>query len=51
MLTRQLAMQQLQAEAEKVQAAYSAALAAEGLDASKNFTFKDADETAVEVAP
>jgi hypothetical protein len=24
---------------------------AEGLDASKNFTFSDADETAVEVTP
>ena len=48
-LTRQLAMQQLQAEAEKVQAAYSAAMAAEGLDASKNYTFIDADESAVEV--
>ena len=48
-LTRQLSMQQLQAEAEKVQAAYSAAMAAEGLDASKNYTFNDADETAVEV--
>ena len=50
-LTRQLAMAQLQAEAEKVQAAYSAAMAAEGLDASKNYTFNDADETAVEVTP
>ena len=50
-LTRQLSMQQLQAEAEKVQAAYSAAMAAEGLDASKNYTFNDADETAVEVTP
>ena len=50
-LTRQLAMQQLQAEAEKVQAAYAAAMAAEGLDASKNYTFSDADETAVEVTP
>ena len=47
-LTRQLAMAQLQAEAEKVQAAYSAAMAAEGLDASKNYTFNDADESAVE---
>ncbi len=50
-LTRQLAMQQLQAEAEKVQAAYSAAMAAEGLDASKNYTFSDAEESAVEVTP
>ena len=50
-LTRQLAMAQLQAEAEKVQAAYSAAMAAEGLDASKNYTFNDADESAVEVTP
>ena len=48
-LTRQLSMAQLQAEAEKVQAAYSAAMAAEGLDASKNYTFNDADESAVEV--
>ena len=51
MLTRQLSMAQLQAEAEKVQAAYAAEMAAEGLDASKNFTFNDADETAVEVTP
>lgn len=50
-LTRQLSMAQLQAEAEKVQAAYSAAMAAEGLDASKNYTFSDADESAVEVTP
>ena len=50
-LTRQLAMQQLQAEAEKVQAAYSAAMAAEGLDAGKTYTFNDADESAVEVTP
>ena len=50
-LTRQLAMAQLQAEAEKVQAAYSAAMAAEGLDAVKNYQFSDADETAVEVTP
>ena len=42
-------MQQLQAEAEKVQAAYSAAMAAEGLDAGKTYTFNDADESAVEV--
>ena len=48
MLTRQLAMAQLQAEAEKVQAAYAAMMAAEGLDASKNYTFNDADESAVE---
>ena len=51
MLTRQLLMAQLQAEAEKVQAAYAAAMAAEGLDVSKNYTFNDADETAVEAAP
>ena len=50
-LTRQLSMAQLQAEAEKVQAAYSAAMAAEGLDAVKNYQFSDADETAVEVTP
>jgi len=50
-LTRQLAMAQLQAEAEKVQTAYAAAMLAEGLDASKNFTFSDADESAVEVIP
>ena len=48
-LTRQLAMAQLQAEAEKVQAAYAAAMAAEGLDAVKTYTFNDADESAVEV--
>ena len=47
-LTRQLAMQQLQAEAEKVQAAYSAAMTAEGLDPAKTYTFSDADESAVE---
>ena len=50
-LTRQLSMQQLNAEAEKVQAAYSAAMAAEGLDAGKNYTFSDADESAGEVTP
>ena len=50
-LTRQLSMQQLQAEAEKVQAAYSAAMAVEGLDAGKTYTFNDADESAVEVIP
>ena len=47
-LTRQLSMAQLQAEAEKVQAVYAAAMAAEGLDALKNYTFNDADESAVE---
>ena len=50
-LTRQLSMQQLQAEAQKVEAAYAEAMAAEGLDASKNYTFNDADESAVEVTP
>ena len=50
-LTRQLSMAQLQAEAEKVQAAYAAAMAAEGLDAGKTYTFSDADESAVEVTP
>ena len=50
-LTRQLAMAQLQAEAEKVEAAYAEAMAAEGLDAVKNYTFNDADESAVEVTP
>ena len=50
-LTRQLSMQQLQAEAEKVQAAYAEAMKAEGLDAVKTYTFNDADESAVEVTP
>lgn len=45
-LTQQLAMAQLQAEAEKVQAAYALAMASEDLDASKNYTFNDADESA-----
>ena len=48
-LTRQLAMQQLQAEAEKVQAAYAEAMAVENLDPAKTYTFNDADESAVEV--
>ena len=48
-LTRQLSMQQLQAEAQKVEAAYADAMKAEGLDAVKNYQFSDADETAVEV--
>ena len=48
-LTRQLSMAQLQAEAEKVQATYAATMKAEGLDASKNYTFNDADESTVEV--
>ena len=47
-LTRQLAMAQLQAEAEKVQAAYAAAMAEEGLDATKNYSLNDADESATE---
>ena len=51
MLTRQLSMAQLQAEAQKVEAAYAEAMKAEGLDASKNYTFNDADESAVEVTP
>ena len=50
-LTRQLSMAQLQAEAQKVEAAYAEAMAAEGLDASKNYTFNAADESAVEVTP
>ncbi len=44
-------MQQLQAEAQKVETAFAAEMLAEGLDASKNYTFNDADESAVEVAP
>ena len=44
-------MAQLQAEAEKVQATYALAMSSEDLDASKNYTFNDADESAVEVAP
>ena len=50
-LTRQLAMAQLQAEAEKVQAAYAAAMTAEGLNPTSTYTFSDADESAVEVTP
>ena len=50
-LTRQLSMAQLQAEAQKVEAAYAEAMAAEGLDASKNYTFNDANESVVEVTP
>ena len=50
-LTRQLAMSQLNTEAQKVEAAYAEAMAAEGLDAVKNYQFSDADETAVEVTP
>ena len=49
MLTRQLAMSQLNTEAQKVEAAYAEAMKAEGLDAGKNYTFTDADESAVEV--
>ena len=48
-LTRQLAMSQLNTEAQKVEAAYAEAMKAEGLDASKNYQFSDADESAVEV--
>ena len=44
-------MAQLNTEAQKVEAAYAESMAAEGLDASKNYTFNDADETAVEVTP
>ena len=50
-LTRQLAMSQLNTEAQKVEAAFAEAMKAEGLDAVKNYTFNDADETAVEVTP
>ena len=50
-LTRQLSMAQLNTEAQKVEAAYAEAMKAEGLDASKNYTFNDADESAVEVTP
>jgi hypothetical protein len=50
-LTRQLSMAQLQAEAQKVEAAYAEAMAAEGMEAGKNYQFSDADETAVEVTP
>ena len=50
-LTRQLAMAQLQAEAEKVQALYAAAMVSEDLDPTKTYTFNDADESAVEVTP
>ena len=50
-LTRQLAMAQLKAEAEKVQAAYAEAMAAEGLNPASTYTFSDADESAVEVTP
>ena len=51
MLTRQLAMSQLNTEAQKVEAAFAEAMKAEGLDAVKTYTFTDADETAVEVTP
>ena len=50
-LTRQLAMSQLNTEAQKVEAAFAEAMAAESLDASKTYTFNDADESAVEVTP
>jgi hypothetical protein len=50
-LTRQLAMAQLQAEAQKVEAAYAEAMKAEGMEAGKNYQFNDADESAVEVTP
>ena len=50
-LTRQLSMAQLNTEAQKVEAAYAEAMKAEGLDASKTYTFNDADESAVEVTP
>ena len=50
-LTRQLSMAQLNTEAQKVEAAYAEAMKAEGLDAGKNYTFIDADESAVEVTP
>ena len=50
-LTRQLSMAQLQAEAEKVQAAYAEAMKAEGLNPASTYTFSDADESAVEVTP
>ena len=48
-LTRQLSMAQLQAEAQKVEAAYAEAMKAEGLDASdKPFVIADPEATATE---
>ena len=50
-LEKDALLAQLQAEAEKVQAAFAAAMTAEGLDPAKTYTFTDADESAVEVTP
>ena len=50
-LTRQLAMSQLNTEAQKVEAAYAEAMKAEGLNPASTYTFSDADESAVEVTP
>lgn len=47
-LERQIRMQQLNAEAAKVDAAYHAVLVAEGLDPAKNYTLNDADECVTE---
>ena len=50
-LTRQLAMSQLNTEAQKVEAAFAEAMKAEGLNPASTYTFSDADESAVEVTP
>ena len=50
-LTRQLAMSQLNTEAQKVEAAFAEAMKAEGLNPASTYTFSDADEPAVEVTP
>lgn len=49
-LERTLRMQQLQDEAAKLDATFKAVMDENGLDATKNYTLKDADESATEVA-
>jgi hypothetical protein len=48
-LERALRLEQLQADAAKVDAAFKAVMESEGLDATKNYRLTDADETIVEV--
>ena len=47
-LERQMRLEQLNAEAAKVDAAYKAVMVAEGLDPAKNYRLDDATEAVIE---
>lgn len=48
-LERQMRLEQLNAEAAKVEAAHKAVMVAEGLDPAKHYRLNDADESVTEV--